>query len=177
MSANNKLEADGTCNVCTKISLPNEHTQCFICKENFHVVCSSTSNEDKVATKTTVFNFLLNSTKRNFMFLCDICLTSFEKNLADTDTHRVNLLESKIDTLTTQISNINNILTANQTQQAKTEVSKESTKESSKSSENPWFTKENWASVKAPPDSAVLVLNKSNDAVKNKEHVELIEKR
>ena len=54
MSANTKLEADGTCNLCKKVSSPNEHIECFICKSNFHAVCTEINNDDKVATKTMV---------------------------------------------------------------------------------------------------------------------------
>ena len=85
MTSNVKLDPDGKCNLCKKTSSINEHVQCIVCKDNFHAVCPSVSNDDKLATKTTVVNFLLSSTKKNFAFLCEICLTKLERNTADTD--------------------------------------------------------------------------------------------
>ena len=172
MSINIKLQPDGKCNNCSKVSGPNENVECYVCKVHFHVICSETNKEDQVATKTTVTNFLLNSTKSNFLFMCDVCLTKFEQNMASTDSQRVNMLESKMDVMAQQLSNINDLL-MNQQQQPAPIKNKETSV--SKQPDNPWFSKVNWANVKAPPTPAVLVLGKSPDDGKNKENIDLIE--
>ena len=47
--------------------------------------------------KTMVSGFLLPSTKRNFMFYCDFCLTKSEISRADDDIKCVDILEGKIE--------------------------------------------------------------------------------
>ena len=94
MTSNVKLNPGGICNLCKKVSAPNEHVQCLVCKNSFHAICPNVSNDDKLATETTVTNFLLSSTKKNFSFLCDICLINFERNAAESDACRINTLET-----------------------------------------------------------------------------------
>ena len=104
-----KLDGDGNCAACGKLSLQGEHIQCFTCKDNFHVVCTAAGADDKVATKTTVSGFLLPSTKRNFMFNCDRCLTELEMRMADTESRRVDILENKMDGIDTQLAEIKKV--------------------------------------------------------------------
>lgn len=92
--------------------------------------------------------------------------------MATTDSQRVNILESKMDVMAQQLSNINNLLT---NQQPSTIKKKETIPP--KDPDNPWFSKVNWANVKAPPSPAILVLGKAQDASKNKENIELIESK
>ena len=110
MTASVKQDPDGKCILCKKTSSINEHVQCNMCKDNFHAVCSSVSSEDKLAMKTTVQNFLLSSTKNNFAFLCDICLTKMEINTAGTDAQCINSLESNMNAMNTQLSEIKQLL-------------------------------------------------------------------
>ena len=158
MSANIKLQDDGKCNHCKRYSQPNEHVQSFICKENFHAVCPDTRNEVKVATKTTVINFLLDSTKRNFMFFCDICLTNFKISMAGTDDQRINLMESKMDTMDTQLTEIKNLLTTNGAQLAKEESPRRAEQQKSNY----------WVNIKVPPSPVVLILGTTNELVEQK---------
>ena len=51
---------------------------CFTCNSNFHAICEDTSTENKLATKTMITTFLAASTKNNFKFYCDKCLTNLE---------------------------------------------------------------------------------------------------
>ena len=44
-----KLDDDGNCGACTKLSLRGESVQCHTCKGLFHVVCESAQGDDKVA--------------------------------------------------------------------------------------------------------------------------------
>lgn len=175
MTANVKLDPDGKCNLCKKISSQNEHVQCFTCRSNFHAVCSSVSNDDKLATKTTVINFLLGSTKKNFAFLCDICLTTLERNTADTDTQRINSLESNMSTMNDQLSEIKQLLLKKDMPVLSTKnVTVEKSQPSNPSSI--WFNKERLETVKAPPAPSVLVVGKTNEEDKDQKNMEVVEK-
>ena len=165
MTASVKLDPDGKCILCKKTSSINEHVQCIICKDNFHAVCPSVSSEDKLATKTTVQNFLLSSTKKNFAFLCDICLTKMEINTTGTDTQRINSLESKMKQLLLKKDVPerpgNNV----------TEVNSHSSKQNSI-----WYNKERLETVKAPPAPSVLVVGKTNEQENDQKNLEVVEK-
>ena len=173
MSASIKLDDKGNCTLCNKVSGPNEHVECFICKHYFHAVCSRTGSEDKVATKTTVANFLLGSTKKNFMFLCDICLTNFERNNADTDSHRINTLENKLNSMDSQLGEIKKLLSSKETMA--TSNYNDQPKHNQKLN-NIWFDSDKLERVKAPSPPSVLVLGKTNDANMDKEHQETVQK-
>jgi len=175
MTSNVQLDPDGNCNLCKKISAPNEHVQCLICRFSFHAVCSSVSNDDKLATKTTVTNFLLGSTKKNFAFLCDICLTTLERDTAESDTQRINTLENNMSTMNNQLSEIKQLLMKKDMPDLST---KAVTVEKSKSnnSSSIWFNKERLQTVKAPPAPSVLVVGKSSDEDNDQKNMEVVEK-
>ena len=67
----------------------------YLCKSVFHGTCG-TSNEEKVGTKTMVNNFNKTSTKSNFLFLCDCCLTKFEADQVKTQNDRLDNLEKQL---------------------------------------------------------------------------------
>ena len=98
-----KLDDKGNCHACSKLSLDTEHVMCFSCNKLFHAVCNNATSDERVATKTTVGNFLLTSTKKNFLFFCDICVTSLEINKAGSDSQRITLLENKLGAIDAQL--------------------------------------------------------------------------
>jgi hypothetical protein len=173
MTSNVKLDPDGKCNLCKKVSLATEHVECFVCRSSFHAVCPNTSNDDKLATKTTVTNFLLSSTKKNFMFFCDICLTTMERNMAETDTQRINSLETKIGSMSNQLSEIKDMLMVKGKSTVKDDVPIE---KSLPVKNSIWFNKERLETVKAPPVPSVLVVGKTNEVDKDRKHMEVVEK-
>ena len=173
MTSNVKLDVDGQCLLCKKVSLPNECVECFVCKTSFHAVCPNTNNEEKLATKTTVANFLLSSTKKNFAFLCDICLTTLERNNAETDTQRINSLENRIGEMSNQLSDIKSLLTKAPTAEPVKEMPVENLQPMKNSI---WFNNERLEKVKAPPGPSVLVVGKTNDVQKDIRHIEVVQK-
>ena len=52
------------------------------------------------------------STKANFLFLCDVCLTNFEISLATDDSKRVKILENKVCSMAEQLAEITSLLKA-----------------------------------------------------------------
>ena len=161
-----KLNADGTCGACNKLSLRGESVQCHTCKGLFHVACDSAQGDDKVATKTTITNFLQPSTKDNFVFFCDCCLTEMEIRATETETSRLNAREGRITGIDQKLEEILSLLNAQNSKMSGVQVPKNDI----------WSDKERLATVKAPEPKAVLVISGSAEPGKNQETRELVEK-
>ena len=113
-----KLDGDGKCPKCDLLSVGGEHLQCFSCNNYFHVISGSSSAEEKVATKTTINNYNNPSTKNNFVFFCDRCLTEMEISRSESDTKRINLLEGKMADMDQKVVEIMALLKAPSTNRA-----------------------------------------------------------
>ena len=85
MSVLFKVGDDSICPSCETSPSQGEFVQCFTCKPVFHAICKKTVSETKLGSNTLVKTFLSASTKSNFKFFCDICLTNLEKTMAETN--------------------------------------------------------------------------------------------
>ena len=124
MSITNKLDNNGLCPACENTSSVTENVQCFVCKSKFHVVCLSIPKEDKIASKTTVSNFLLPLTKKKFLFFCDVFLTNLEINLSKSETLRLSTLECNVTDIKTQLNEIKKMLNKNSSENKSKKMSK-----------------------------------------------------
>ena len=95
-----KLDETGTCKSCKSVPVQDEELKCFLCQHVFHGTCSPP--EEKVGTKGLISQFNKPSTKGNFLFLCDKCLTEFEMNKAKTENDRLNTVEKSISLVSTE---------------------------------------------------------------------------
>ena len=170
MSDKFKLDEDGKCLSCNKLSMKGENIQCYSCKGLFHVICDNAQGDEKVATKTTVTNFLQPSTKDNFLFLCDCCLTQMEIRKIETETSRVKTLEKKMEGVDTKLAEIMTLLNAQVDNQEKSGGQQELPKD------NIWADKERLATVKAPEPKAVLVISSKSDPNNDQKTHDLIER-
>ena len=106
------LLSDGTCNVCKLEVDDNEIIQCYRCKNNFHALCGKSG--DKICNKSLLVLYLQKSTKRNFVWYCDSCLTTTEITNTDSQSYynqKVDVLEGKIDLLAAQLNSITDVIT------------------------------------------------------------------
>ena len=154
-----KLDSHGHCPACGNLSADLEHVKCFSCNHLFHAVCSKATSEEKVATKTTVGNFLNNSTKKNFQFNCDKCQTLLEISRADVDSQRINILENKLNSIDSQLKEICSML---KSPPAKS-IEQPPKPRASPEMRSIWNDAEKLSTVKAPPPAAVLVVPKIPD--------------
>ena len=171
-----KLDENGHCPCCNKLSVEGEHVQCYSCKRLVHAICTAATGDERIATKTTVNNFLLPSTikKGNFLFFCDHCKTTMEISGSQTDNQRLNILETKMNTYDTKFENIISLL---KTQAEKQAPSSPTQLPKSKPRNNVWFDDpDKLSTVKAPPPAAALVIPKSPDERTNMENRKVIEK-
>ena len=177
-----KLDDNGHCPCCNKLSLESEHVQCYSCKRLVHAICNAAVGDERIATKTMVNSFLLPSTikKGNFLFFCDYCKTELEVRGSQSDGQRLNMLETRMNTFDGKFNQIITML--------KTQVEKEvppvnvpqpaaSKSPPPKPRNNIWFDDpDKLASVKAPPPTAALVIPKSADQRVNIENRKVVEK-
>ena len=151
-----KLNNSGICQSCNVVGNSTVNLKCFFCKCVFHGACPEMSEEDKAATKSLVEIFDRISTKNNFKFFCDVCLTKFEMDLADSETNRLNMVEDNITTIKSELEEIKELL-----KNSTTPVTTQGKSKNSNSSmgNNIWFDKARLESTKVAPAEPMLVVN------------------
>ena len=178
-----ELNDAGVCTSCNELSLELELVQCGICKKKFHAICTSSSGDDKWATKSMIVTFKAASTKKNFMFLCDCCLTTLETNMADIDGQRIRKMERNMDVITKELLEIKKLVSDTYTT-ASTSRNVESSNKNPPHQTTPklavptyniWQDTDKLASVKAKPAESVLVINKATDSLVDKSNMDLVE--
>ena len=165
-----KLDGNGNCPNCNQASIEGEHVKCYSCKELFHAVCNNATQEMKLANKTTINHFLLPSTKNNFVFYCDRCLTQNEIRQTESNEARIDNLEDKMTGIDKQLGEIMNLLKAANSTRNDAKISNRLPED------NLWANKERLATVRAPEPKARLIINKEIDALRNAETHKVIEK-
>ena len=145
-----KLNSDGSCSLCNTVPQDEENIQCFTCKSHFHCGCLSCSEDDKVGTRSLVTAFNRKSTKLNFKFYCDTCLTNLEISIANSESRRLGVVETNVASIKSELAEIKNLL-------VKQNIPKQET--AKPHSDNIWFNKERLASTKVPPAKPMLVVN------------------
>ena len=184
-----ELDEGGKCITCNEVSLDPELIQCRLCNKRFHVVCSEASNDEKWAVKSMVATFKYTSTRRNFMFLCNNCLTNLEKNKADIDGQRIQKMESNMENITKELIEIRKLVSTNITISSNADpeamnnvdttdsLPKPSVPKPKTSGTNIWHDTERLATVKAKPSESVLVINKSDDVETDQMNLDLVESK
>ena len=140
---------DGTCQSCKSNSHTGECVQCFTCESYFHAICESNNNDNKLASKTMITTFLAVSTKNNFKFYCDGCLTSLEIFNTESTSEKVATLEKKYTNIEKRIEEIKDLILKKNEKPIKS-------KEVKNNQPSIWNNKENLETVKAPPLKSVL---------------------
>lgn len=126
-----KLDPKGICETCIKKALDSEIIRCHACQFYFHAICDSDegNGDDFIAKKTHLGLHKMPSTKKNFMWKCNKCLTVDEANQAATVKdmvssllERFNLLESNLESrlkeeINTQVKQEFERLTASQSEE------------------------------------------------------------
>ena len=80
-----RLDVQGLCETCLSKAKDSETIRCDTCQFHFHGVCDSPEgNTDGIAKKTHLGLHKQGSTKPNFLWKCDTCLTLSEANQAAT---------------------------------------------------------------------------------------------
>ena len=94
-----KLETDGTCPSCNELSNVGENLKCCMCNSIIHGLCPNMNEDDKVGTKSLINAFLRPTTRDNFRFFCDGCLTKFETYKTNDESTRLGIVENNITSI------------------------------------------------------------------------------
>ena len=97
-----KIDDKSLCGTCGVKAKESEIIRCSGCESFFHAICSHPSGASEICKPTFLKIFLQSTTKPNFQWLCDSCLTKSEEN-------RVAHLSDKIDTLSNHVQKLQNI--------------------------------------------------------------------
>ena len=165
-----KIGENSICAGCSDTPSPDQCVQCFTCKQSFHAVCEAVDKDNMVGIKTMVKMFLGGSTKVNFKFFCDICLTKLEVSMVETESQKINGLEKKVANMESKLDVITNLLKNSNNVQPKTSPSKDC------NSTTIWQDKEMYSTVAAPSPKSVLVIKNSEDAVQNDSNQDEVDK-
>ena len=160
MSITVKLDVGSICPGCDETPPNDQCVQCYVCKSRFHAVCE-VANDTQVGTKTMVKTFVATSTKSNFKFFCDVCVTVFERNLVETEDQKINALFEKVVRMENKLNEITDFMKASTT--------KQNTESTKPAVANYWDNKEGNEIVKAPPQQSTLILKSYASATQNNE--------
>ena len=99
MSETVKIGDGSACPACNDTPPVDQCVQCRSCKSHFHAVCEAAGNDNRMGTNTMVKTFNSASTKPNFMFFCNACLTDYERSLVETQNEKIITLSTKVSSL------------------------------------------------------------------------------
>ena len=93
------LIVGGKCQTCKLDNFPPTNiVKCFVCKHSFHALgCDQSAS--KLVNKSLLTSFHRLSTRKNFLFSCDSCLTKSEMLKADKEQASYQLLHNRINQL------------------------------------------------------------------------------
>ena len=161
MAESVKLNQNSRCNTCDTVPPTDQTVHCFVCSSVFHAYCEETRREDNLGTKSMVKTFGADSTKGNFVFFCDPCLTNLEKDLVETERQKVACLEKKVQGMENKLDQIMSLL-QKPTQPPKFDSS--------------WGDPQKLELVRAPPQNNKLVIKADANKNRNQNNRDSVEK-
>ena len=168
MSTNIKVGPGSICPSCEAVPDKDQCVRCFLCKCSYHASCDILTVEANLGSKTMVKTFLSQSTKGNFKFFCDKCLTDFEISFAKTQgletmgNNELVQLEKKVDTLEAKLDEITALL----------KTSADSSTSKVAGPPDIWANEEKMKTVRLPPKSILLFKNNGNITPETESNIE-----
>ena len=181
-----KLDGDGNCPCCRKMSLQTEQVKCLWCESLFHGKCNSATVDQRIGTKAMMTQYMQPNRKGNIIFYCDPCKTKVEIMTTQSDGMRINALEEKNRALEEnmvdikdQLQLITSMLKSKEGTVASSSVAISTTAPPSTVKvpvTNIWNNTEKLASLKADTPKAVLVIPKNSNPQMNEDNHGVVEK-
>ena len=116
-----------------------------------------------------ITTFLAASTKNNFKFYCDKCLTNLEISMAESETNKLNNLEKKYIGMEKKLEEIKELLLVKGDEAVIPKIVMD------KPVTNIWDDKEKLEAVKAPLPKSVLVIKRAEEEERNVQNHNFIE--
>ena len=102
------LDPVGKCTSCSQSPQANETVKCATCKEFFHALCETATDNNFICLKSFLKNWHSPSVKSNFEWNCDVCKTKKEENEVFTTENKFDQLFSLIKNLGDNITEMKN---------------------------------------------------------------------
>ena len=97
------LGADGTCLTCQEVATEQQVLVCYDCKNSFHTECDSVV---PFGNKSFVSNYKKLKNNKNFLFMCDNCLTQRENVEASTLKDQISEVVKSVAQLTKEVRSL-----------------------------------------------------------------------
>ena len=97
------LNVDGTCLTCQEVATEHQVLVCYDCKNSFHTECDSVV---PFGNKSFVSNYKKLKNNKNFLFMCDNCLTQRENVEASTLKDQISELVKSVAQLTKEVRSL-----------------------------------------------------------------------
>jgi hypothetical protein len=169
-----KIGDGNVCPSCNETPVTEQVVQCRVCKCNFHAVCESAGNDCRQGSNTMVKTFNATSTKSNFMWFCDICLTNYERSIVETENDKLTALNTKVVSMEAKLENITKILQGGSASASETQSVPKQVKYNKRTC---WDDAEKLSTIKAPKSKPQVVIKKSNEENQNKIEEALIQNK
>ena len=103
------LNVDGKCCSCSQPALSSDIVTCCSCSQSFHAICSSVDKSQGICTPSFLKVFRTATTKSNFKWFCDVCLTNFETNKSTTVDQRFSVLANQLKEMSVEVKEVKNL--------------------------------------------------------------------
>ena len=101
------VDQQGKCSTCAQAVGPSESITCCSCSITFHAhSCSAVDKQDSICTSSLLKLFAGSTTRNNFKFFCDVCLTKFETNKATVVEDRFHELMSQVTKMASTLNDV-----------------------------------------------------------------------
>ena len=107
------MEPDGKCTSCAQPALNSETITCCSCFGKFHAICSSTGKQQGICNQSFLKLFLTSTTKSNFKWFCDTCLTEFEAKKVTTLEEKFTVLADQLTSLSREFQDVKQAISTN----------------------------------------------------------------
>ena len=107
------INQQGKCTTCSQAVVAGESITCCSCSIMFHAhSCSASDKQDAICTSSLLKLFTGNTTKNNFKWFCDVCLTKFEINKATVVEDRFHEIMSQVTKMADMLNDVKSNVTA-----------------------------------------------------------------
>jgi hypothetical protein len=168
MSETVKIDDGSVCPSCNETPASEHVVQCRSCKCHFHAVCDAAGNENKQGSNTMVKTYNSASTKPNFMWFCNVCLTNYERSLVEAQDDKLSTLSTKVTNMEKKLDDITKLLQT---------TAQQSPSEGKQKKKTCWDDSEKLSTIKAPKPKPQVVIKKSSEENQNKIEEVLIQKK
>ena len=111
------IEPHGKCSSCSQCVPDSELIHCCSCNYYFHALCTSVDKTDMICNISLLKLFKGSTTKDNFKWFCDSCLTKLEMGKVATMEERFGALVEQVSKMASDLNDMKSVISVGQNQQ------------------------------------------------------------